>query len=395
MLAACQHRIVDVLTRPRPRVLQVCAVDFTAYHLLRPLLIACRDEGWIAEFACAEGPGAAALRAEGFHHREIPVTRSLSPRQAIATGVLAASLLRDRPNLVHTHTPIGGLVGRAAAFAARVPAVHTFHGLPLRDPLKPTRLERAFLATERLIAQRTRWFFSQAQGDVEHAVALRIATRERVTVIGNGVDLARFSPSDGRRSAARRDLGIPDEALVVMTVSRLVREKGLLELADAAYMLAANPRLHVVVAGAALPTDRTDVSQALQEHAVSRALGTRWHQLGQRQDIAEIIHAADIFVLASHREGLPRSVIEAMAAGLPIVASDIPACRELVEPGGNGMLVAVGDAYALAQGIGSLCAAPDVRKRYGRRSREIALERHDERDVLERELAVLRRLVYA
>lgn len=380
------------MTRLR-RVLQVCAVDFTAYHLLRPLLLACRDEGWIAEFACADGPGAAALRAEGFRHRRIPVTRSVSLRQIVSVTALLFSLVRARTDLVHTHTPIGGLVGRAAALVAGVPVVHTFHGLPLRDPMRISPLERMFVMAERVVARGTKWFFSQARCDAVHAVSLGIARADRMTVIGNGVDIERYAPDPARREAVRRTLDIPEDSIVVVTVSRLVREKGVLDLADAAGVLADDPRIHFVIAGAALPSDRSDVTRELRLHPATLGLGTRWHQLGHREDIAELLQAADLFVLASHREGLPRSVIEAMAVGLPIVASDIPACRELLEPRGNGMLVPVGDGAALAQAIGELCAAPALRERYGRRSRELAVTRHDERDVLERQLEVLRRLM--
>src|SRR5258708_26125967 len=113
-------------------MLQICAVDFTAYRLLGPLLRASRDDGWTVEFACADGPFAARLRDEGFAHRRIPMTRSTSPRrQAIATIALARSLREDPPDLIHTHTPAGGLVGRAAAaLVFGGPVRHTFHGLP-------------------------------------------------------------------------------------------------------------------------------------------------------------------------------------------------------------------------------------------------------------------------
>src|SRR5438552_15869976 len=142
------------MTRPA-RILEVCAVDFTAFHLLRPLLVAIRDAGYSAEFACADGPWAARLRAEGFVHRAIPITRSVSPlRQARAVARLALSLRTKRVDLVHTHTPVGGFVGRAAALVWRGPVVHTFHGLPLRGG-RLSATERLFLATERIPARRT------------------------------------------------------------------------------------------------------------------------------------------------------------------------------------------------------------------------------------------------
>lgn len=376
---------------PAPRILQVCAVDFTAFHLLGPLLRACREAGFSTEFACADGPGAAALRSEGFIHRAIPITRSASPiHQLRAIGTLAWSLWRDRPDVVHTHTPVGGLVGRAAAALAGVPAVHTFHGLPLRDAIVPTFVERVFLIAERIVARRTRCFMSQARGDVSRAVSLRIARAGAVTVVGNGVDIQRFQPDAAVRERVRSDLGLANDDVVVITVARLVREKGLLDLADAALLLADDPRIHVLVVGSALPSDRSDVSEALREHRVAARLGGRWRLLGARADINDLLKAADVFVLPSYREGLPRSIIEAMATGLPIVATDIPACRELVQPGANGLIVPVDDARAISSALATLASDRVLRERYGARSRALAVQHHDERSVLERQLAVLR-----
>lgn len=372
------------------RILQVCAVDFTAYHLLAPLLRACRDAGIRTEFACADGPGAAALRAEGFVHRSIPTSRSPSPLHQIrATGALVLSLLRDRPDLVHTHTPVGGLVGRAAAALVGIPAVHTFHGLPFRGPTASTLAERVYLTAERVVARHTRHFMSQARGDAERAVGLRIARAGATTVIGNGVDVERFSPDPAGRERARAEFELPEASVAVVTVARLVREKGLLDLADAALLLASEPQLHVLVVGTALPSDRSDISEALATHPVRERLGPRWQLLGARSDVDAVLRAGDIFVLPSYREGLPRSVIEAMATGLPIVATNIPACRELVEPGANGSLVPVGDARLLAAAIARLAADRAQRRRFGSRSRELALEHHDERRVLDRQLRVL------
>ena len=373
------------------RMLQVCAVDFTAYHLLGPLLRASRADGWTVEFACADGPFAARLRDEGFAHRRIPMTRSASPhRQAIATLALARSLRTDPPDLIHTHTPAGGLVGRAAAaLVFGGPVLHTFHGLPC--PGRPSGVvERAFLGAERLLSRRTTFFFSQARGDVDRAVELGIARRADTLVIGNGVDVRRFAPDEAERARVRAELGLPPDAIVVLMVARLVREKGVLELADAALRMKDDGRMHFLLAGEPLPSDRTGVDQELTDHPVNASLGPRWRRLGHRSDVDALLKASDIFTLPSYREGLPRSVIEAMAVGLPVVATDIPACRELVTED-TGLLVPVRDAPALAAGIARLASDAALRQRMGERARAAAMAEHDERVVLSRQLETFRR----
>lgn len=376
-------------------MLQICAVDFTAYHLLGPLLRASREDGWLVEFACADGPFAQRLRDEGFAYRGIPMTRATSARRLLgAAFALARSLHADPPDLVHTHTPAGGLVGRAAALASfRGPVIHTFHGLPFHGP--PRRpVELAFLAAERILARRTTFFFSQARGDADRAAALGIARPKDTLVIGNGVDVARFAADDAERQRTRVELGIPPDAVVSLMVARIVREKGVIEFADAALRLATEPRAWFLLAGDALPSDRTSVAAQVAVHPVNEMLGARWQRLGHRGDVERLLRAADVFVLPSYREGLPRSIIEAMAAGLPVIATDISACRELIRDGETGLLVPPRDAAALAGSIAALLADPSRRQVMGARARTIALAEHDEREVLGRQLAVFRRLVH-
>lgn len=346
------------------------------------------------EFACADGPWTAALEAEGFRYRPMPISRARSAvAQVRAAAAFARSLRTDRPDLIHTHTPIGGLVGRLGAFAVpSVPVAHTFHGLPLREDAR-SLTERAFLSVERLLARRTAFFFSQAAGDAARAVRLGVARKDDLLVIGNGIDIARFTPDPRARAAMRGELSVSPGDVLVTSVGRLVREKGHLDLADAALASADLETMHVAIAGEALPSDRDPVTAALDAHPVVARLGPRWHRLGYRADVERVLSASDVFVLASYREGMPRTVIEAMATGLPVIATDIPACRELVGPGVTGLLVPAGQPADLAAAIRTLVSDAALRRVMGERARKTAVTRHDERDVVARQIPVLERLV--
>jgi glycosyltransferase involved in cell wall biosynthesis len=339
----------------------------------------CRDAGWDVAFACAAGPGAKRLQELGFEHLPLAVARRPSPvSNGRALVALARELRRRHPTIVHTHTPIAGLVGRfAAQLAGCRRIVHTFHGLPFGPDESGIRAS-AYLALERLAARHTRLFFSQSEGDAVRATQLGIARNHDLRVIGNGVDLTRFRSDPEERRRVREELRIADTDVLVLFVGRLVREKGVLDLADAAAALKDQANLVFLIAGDALPSDRDPAVNELARHPVEAILGDRWRRLGYRADIDRYLKAADILTLPSYREGLPRSVIEAMACAIPVIASDIPACRELVVPDQTGLLVPPRRPDALASALRRLALDRETRRAMGAAARARAEERHDE-----------------
>src|SRR5438132_5511947 len=259
-----EQTATKLINASRPRILQLCAVDFTAFHFLQPLMEGCRDAGWDVEFACSAGPGALSLEQAGFRFRRFDVSRRPAPTtNGRALLRFAIELRRDRPTVVHTHTPVAGIVGRLAAqLAGCHRVVHTFHGLPFTA--KASGLGAAtYLALERLAARRTDYFFSQSRGDADRAVKLGIARERELLVIGNGVDLGRFTPDANERARVRKELAIPDSDVVVLFVGRLVREKGIVDLADAAVLLKDLPDVTFVIAGVTLAIVRDPVGALL------------------------------------------------------------------------------------------------------------------------------------
>jgi glycosyltransferase involved in cell wall biosynthesis len=225
----------------------------------------------------------------------------------------------------------------------------------------------------------------------------RIGVPERkLTLLGNGIDLGRFDPSritDTEARAARAELGAvsPDD-VVVGLVGRLVREKGYAEVFAAASQLRNRlPNLRFAVIG----DDDHAKEDALDagDRARADAAGVRF--LGGRSDVDRLYAAMDIYVLASHREGFPRSAMEAAAMGVPVIATDIRGCRQVVEPGTTGLLVPARDSSALAAAIESLAVDPILRTQLGIAGRAKALREFDERRciaiTLERYRALLAR----
>lgn len=363
------------------KVAHLTTVDMSLRYLLMPQLRAVIDAGGEVVGISAPGPWVPELEAAGVRFRPLASsTRSFSLTADLrAARELWRVLREERPDVLHTHNPKPGLYGRVVGRLAGVPiVVNTVHGL-YAAPDDPPVKRAVVYALEAVAARCSDAELVQNPEDL--ALLRRFRISPRAQLLGNGVDLVRFDPdrvgADARR-AVRAELGVRDGQVVVGTVGRLVREKGYPELLAAAARLDPERFVLVCVGG-----DDPEKPDALDRATVdaARARGVRF--LGHREDVAELLAAFDGFVLASHREGYPRAAMEAAAMGLPIVATDIRGCREVVVPGINGVLVPVGDVTALMAALDGL-GDPERRAAWGRASRTRALERFDERDVVRR-----------
>jgi glycosyltransferase involved in cell wall biosynthesis len=377
----------------RPVVIHVTTTDISLELLLGPQLEAFAEAGLEVLGASARGPYVEALARRGVRHLALEhATRSMAPvEDARALFELVGMFRRLRPAIVHTHNPKPGLYGRVAARVARVPVtVNTTHGL-YALPGDPTP-KRAFVyGLERLAST-----FSDAelvQNPEDLSVLQRLGVpREKLTLLGNGVDLCRFDPasiSAADAAAARQELGAcaPTD-VIVGAVGRLAREKGFPEVFEAARHLHDRvPALRF----AAIGPDEPDKSISLRpdDRAAAVAAGVRF--LGSRDDVVRLYRGMDLYVLASHREGFPRSAMEAAAMGLPIVATDVRGCREVVEHEVTGLLVPPRNPLALADAIGALAVDPSRRLRMGKAGRRKALREFDQQRCIDITLTTYRR----
>ncbi len=380
----------------RLKILQICAVDFTAYHFLLPLARSLSRE-FEVHFACASGPYAEKIEAEGFKFHPVPFKRSYDIFSHFRSLLHLRRLIsRERYDLVHTHTPIAALIGRIAARLARVPVtLYTAHGFYFHDRM-PARKRQAFIWLEKLGGVFTDFTFTQSREDMTAAVALGIAGPDRIQHIGNGIDLKRFNPDrlkDGRPER-RSALGLGDQDPAVCMIGRLVREKGYFELLAAfARVVKELPRARLVVIGGALASDHDDAEEEIRRRAGELGLDEAVNFLSFRKDVEAILSAADVFVLPSHREGMPRSILEAMAMELPVVATRIRGSREEVEDGVTGILIEVGDVDGLATSLIELLQNPEKRAVMGQNGRRAAVHRFDENLVIQSQIDTIRRLL--
>jgi glycosyltransferase involved in cell wall biosynthesis len=379
----------------RIKIAHLTTVDATLRFLLLSHLKALQREGYAVAGISARGPWIGDLQREGIDHYAMPrLNRRWDPLGDVRVVVELARLFRRGGfTIVHTHAPKTGVLGRVAARLAGVPIViNTVHGLYGIDPRHPVR-RQFFLALERLASRCSTFEFCQSREDLELLLRLGIVAPDRSAYLGNGVDLGYFDPHTLDASSLERlreELEIPLGSLVVGTVGRLVHEKGYREYIAAAAAVRITHRDVVFIAAG--PDDVTK-RDALRSDDVRAAAAQGVRFLGMRTDMRQIYGLLDVFVLASYREGFPRSAIEAAAMGKPLVLTDIRGCREVVSHGQNGFLVPTKQSAPLADAVRRLLDDPALRRRFGQESRRRALHEFDEQRVIDKVLAVYRDLL--
>lgn len=377
------------------KVMHVATVAESLRLMLGNQMEAIQAAGYEVVAVSAPGPDAEDVRRRGIRVRHVPLSRRMDPKgDLVALAALVRVIREERPDIVHTHTPKASLLGQWAAMLVGVPVrVHTIHGLYFPGTMT-ARTRPLFVWMERLTMAPAHLSLSQNEEDVATAKRERIAHPARVRLLGNGIDVRAFDPAlfpAARRAEIRRSLGLGPEHLVVGMVARLVVEKGYLEMFEAVKKIAAvEPRARFLFVGGLQP-EKTD---GLGADALERAgIGHVAQLLGHRNDVPALTSVMDVFALPSHREGVPRSPMEAAAMGVPSVATDIRGCRQVVVDGVTGLLVPVKDPAALADALLELLRDRDKRKRMGAAAREKAAVDFDERRVFERVLRSYEELV--
>jgi glycosyltransferase involved in cell wall biosynthesis len=354
-------------------ILHVAAVEFTASRLLRPQLHFLQQQGYRVRLACAPLGDKFVRDLQDFDPIPIAFPRSLDPLSMAKASYNLLGVVRNlQPDLVHFHTPAASLPGRLllAPLPRRPKIVYTVHGFPhMWDTM--TSRDRILHYTERLLSRWTDALLFQSREDYEHAQ--RAGYHGRLEYLGNGVAEEWFYPG------ARRMRAGPFRAVFV---GRLIREKGIQELL---WVVQNVPEVHWTIVGDALPTDRDSLSAEVS--LVAALSGGRVERVGMvpPEGVRQYLADADVLVLPSWREGVPRSIIEAMAVGVPVIATDVRGCRELVTPGINGWLVRPRRASELAAAVREAASlSGDQLVAMGAAGQSIAREHYREVDVFRR-----------
>lgn len=360
--------------------------DWYLYNFRRSLAMSLQRAGYEVLLISPPGPYGDKLRALGLRWEPLPMQRrSLNPlREMVLLWHLVGLLRREQPMLVHGFTikcaVYGSLAARLAGIAARVNAVAGMGYVFTSAQLKARLLRPVVRGLLRLALDgKDARLILQNADDVELFQRAGLVDPAHIRLIrGSGVDCAQFAGVSGRTSG--------DGRLRVLLASRLLWDKGVGEYVAALRQLRDQGRaIDGLLAGTPDPGNPAAVPESTIRGWVDEGLVT-W--LGHVDDMVGLLGSVDVVVLPSYREGLPRTLVEAAACGLPLITTDVPGCREVVSDGVDGLLVPVANSEALAQAIRRLQDNPEFARQLGAAARSKARAQFDERIVIQRTMAV-------
>lgn len=302
------------------------------------------------------------LDQDGIRYFQIDFTRKvLNLKQDYVAYCQVKKLLAENCyEFIHCHSPIGGVVGRLAGRRAKVKVIYTAHGFHFYQGA-PLLNWLIFYPIEKWLARYTDVLITMNEED--HQRAIKKLRAKRIEYIhGVGIDTAAFDKQNVDCTEKRNQMGIPRDATVLLSVGELNDNKNHAVVIKALKEIN-NPSCHYVICG------KGEEEKSLEQLAKEVGVEKQLHLLGFRADVAKIYAVADIFLFPSKREGLPVALMEAMASGLPVVASQIRGNTDLVLDGTTGYLVPFDDVQAYTDRIEKLLAEPEMREKMGEEGR--------------------------
>lgn len=329
------------------------------------------------------------VRAAGLEIiREPALVRQVAPlRDALALRGLTRLFGQKGYHIVHTHTSKAGFLGRLAAARAGVPiVVHTPHGHIFHGYF-PGWLTRLFVWMERYAARLTDRIVTLTPGGTEEHLAQGIGGRAQYASIFSGIDFGPYETAIAQRDQTRRTMGYGPDTFLVGGVGRLEAVKGFAYLVSAAFAIAeALPEARFLLVG--------DGALRAELQAKAAGLGARCRFMGFRDDIPDLMAAMDVCIVPSLNEGMGRVLLEAAAAGVPAVATNVGGIPHVLADGETGLLVAPRDAGAIAQAVVGLARDPQRRKTMGSKARDAIVPRYGLERMVEQIEALYEELIH-
>lgn len=381
-----------------PKILEVCAVDITVKKLLLPLINKLEKEGYVVEIACSRGKKAETLERKGYIFRFVNIDRKINPVSNIKSIIkLYRIMKRGKYDIVHVHTPVASVLGRIAAKLAGVQIImYTAHGFYFHEGMSRLKYN-VILNIEKYLAKHyTDFIFTQSEEDRRTALENNFIDKSKILTIGNGVDVwGEFNPINIEKDKINKlykEFNLNKNDKIVTFIGRLVKEKGIMDLLEVFNNVNFNDgkKVKIIMVG--------DIAQNERDKDTKKKLEKYRDNLnvifaGYRDDINSILYLTDVFCLPSYREGMPRSIIEAMAMECAVVATDIRGSREEVIDGKTGFLVPVNSINILSNKIKELIEDDKLLQEMKIAGRRRAEELYNEKEVVKKQLEIFDKLL--
>jgi len=380
------------------KIIEICAIYVTMHSLLRGLNIGIKAEGYDLICVCSKGKNTKKLRNNGFNVVNLNIDRTINPLfNIISLYNLYKLLKREKPDIVHVHTPVAAVLGRIAAKKAKVPIIiYTAHGFYFHEGMSCLKYNIILKIEKYLAKHYTDFIFTQSEEDRKTALENNFIDKSKILTIGNGADVwGEFNPINIEKDKIKKtykEFNLNKNDKIVTFVGRLVKEKGVIDLLEAFNNVNFNDgkRVKLIMVGDIAQNERDkDTKEKIEKYkANSNIIFT-----GYREDINNILYITDIFCLPSYREGMPRSIIEAMAMECAVVATDIRGSREEVVDGKTGFLVPVNSINILVDKIKELIEDEKLLKEMKITGRRRAEELYNEKEVVKKQLEIFDKLL--
>ena len=336
-------------------------------------------------------------KKEGVRVFPLELTRKITPIKDIAAVFkLYRFLKKEKPSIVHTHTPKAGIVGMTAAWFAGVPnRLHTVAGMPLMEASGFKRKVLNFV--EKLTYRFATEVYPNSKGLYDFIIAENFTKASKLSIIGNGssngIDTKYFDPvsySENDKISLRDKLKIPQGHFLYIFVGRLVKDKGINELITAFSKLSdSNKTISLLLVG---PFEN-DLDPLLPETLSTIEKHPNIYTVGYQSDVRPYFSIADALIFPSYREGFPNVVMQAGAMGLPSIVTDINGCNEIIAYGKNGLIIPPKDTQALYNSIKQLSTKPSLFANLKANSREMITSRYERQQVWDALLFEYQRLL--
>lgn len=379
------------------KIIQVAAIDMTHIKLLNTLNQHSAKEGFEVHCVSSEGDYVEEIKKQGFYFHNIHIDRKISPVGNLKSVLQMVKLFKSiKPDIVHVHTPVAAVLGRIAAKLALVPTIiYTAHGFYFHEGMSKKQY-KLFFNIEKYIGRFfTDYIFTQSKEDFDVAVKNKFLSKKKhdhYYHISNGIDLGHAfnlkSIDDEKINQIKKDLGIQENDIVVSFIGRLVKEKGIIDLLESFKHLKSENVKYLIIGD--LPKSERDLETAKTLNKYEENPNIIF--TGQASNINELLYLSDIFCLPSYREGMPRSIIEAMAMKNAVIATNIRGSREEVVEDETGYLIDLNASKQIADKVDYLIENPMTLQGMKENGFTRAHQLYDEAKVADKQIEVFKKI---